>query len=85
MTAAEPAVRRESRIKLRELHHRASDGIVVRLLWNPETEAVLVWVYERGGAGFEFQVPPTDALQAFHHPYAFAYALHGDNCVPLAA
>jgi hypothetical protein len=83
-TSTQPVVRQESRIKIRELDHRASDGIDVRLLWNTETNGVLVSVVERDGVGFEFQVPATDALHAFHHPYAYAYALHGDRHTPLA-
>jgi hypothetical protein len=70
---------------IRELDHRASDGIDVRLLWNAETKAVLVSVAERDGTSFEFQVPPADALQAFHHPYAYAHALQGNGRIPLAA
>jgi hypothetical protein len=85
MTTSEPVVGQESAMDIRELDHRASDGIDVRLLWNAETKAVLVSVAERDGVDFEFQVPPTDALQAFHHPYAYAYALHGDQRIPLAA
>ena len=83
MTSSEPVVRQESRIATRELDHRASDGIEVRLLWNAETKAVLVSVAERDGVGFEFQVPPTNALDAFHHPYA--YAAYVDHHVLLAA
>jgi len=84
MTTSEPLVGQESKIAIRELDHRASDGIEVRLLWNAETRDVLVSVVERDGAGFEFQVPPTDALDAFHHPYA--YAAYGDHYyTPLAA
>jgi hypothetical protein len=83
MTSSEPVVGQESRIAIRELDHRASDGIEVRLLWNAETKAVLVSVAERDGVGFEFQVPPTDALDAFHHPYA--YAPYGDHHILLAA
>jgi hypothetical protein len=85
MTIREPVVTQRSRTGIRELDHRASDGIDVRLLWNAETNDVLVSVAERDGMGFEFQVPPTDALRAFHHPYAYAYALHGDQRVALAA
>ena len=55
----------------RELDYRAGDGIEVRLLWNPKTNAVSVWVAEREGSTFEFEVPPGDALEAFHHPYAY--------------
>jgi hypothetical protein len=83
MTTSEPFVVQESRIAVRELDHRASDGIEVRLLWDAETKDVLVSVVERDGVGFEFQVPATDALDAFHHPYA--YAAYGDQHIPLAA
>ena len=83
MITSEP-VGQKSRTAIRELDHRASDGIEVRLLWNAETKEVLVSVAERDGVGFEFQVPATDALDAFHHPYAYA-ALHGDHYIPIAA
>jgi hypothetical protein len=84
MITSEPLVGLESRIAIRELDHRVGDGIEVTLLWNTETKDVLVSVAERDGLGFEFQVPPTDALDAFHHPYA--YAAYGDRYyIPLAA
>lgn len=83
MVTSEPAVVQESRIAIRELDHRVGDGIEVRLLWNADTKDVLVSVAERDGFGFEFQVPPTEALDAFHHPYA--YAAYGDQYIPLAA
>jgi hypothetical protein len=56
----------------RELDRRAGDGIDVALLWNVETKAVFVSVTEREGGWFEFEVPPGDALEAFHHPYVYA-------------
>jgi hypothetical protein len=80
---SQPVVVQESRIAIRELDHRASDGIEVRLLWDAETKDVLVSIVERDSVGFEFQVPATDALDAFHHPYA--YAAYGDQYIPLAA
>jgi hypothetical protein len=83
MTTSELVGGQESRIAIRELDHRASDGIEVRLLWNAETKDVLVSVAERDGMIFEFQVPGTDALEAFHHPYA--YAAYGDQYIALAA
>lgn len=83
MTSSAPVVGQESRIAIRELDHRASDGIEVRLLWNADTRDVLVSVTERDGLVFEFQVPPTEALDAFHHPYA--YAAYGDHDIGLAA
>ena len=83
MTTSGPLVWQESRIAIRELDHRASDGIEVRLLWNEDTEDVLVSVAEQHGVRFEFQVSPSDALDAFHHPYA--YAAYDDRQIALAA
>jgi hypothetical protein len=85
MTTREPVELQESRTQIRELDHRAGGGIDVRLLWNAETKDVLVSVVDTDGVGLEFPVPPTDALDAFHHPYAYAYALYGDHRAPLAA
>ena len=62
----------ERRIAIRELAHRRADGIEVTLLWNTETEGVFVSVAEQEGNTLEFQVPPAQALDAFHHPYAYA-------------
>ena len=58
---------------MRELDHRWSDGVSVTLLWNTQTNRVSVSVLdERRGVAFEFAVQADDALDAFHHPYAYA-------------
>jgi hypothetical protein len=58
---------------IRELDHRVSDGIDVWLLWNSRTNQVSVMVVDgRTGEQFELPVAPADALDAFHHPYAYA-------------
>ena len=58
---------------IRELDQRTNDGVTVTLLWNAETNTVFVSVVEeRYGVSFEFPVPPADATDAFHHPYAHA-------------
>ena len=58
---------------IRELNHRVNDGIEVRLLWNSDTNRVSVEVAEtRYDLSFEFDVAATRALDAFHHPYAYA-------------
>lgn len=58
---------------VRELDRRANDGIVVRLLWDSQTDRVLVAVEdERASESFELEVPAGDALEAFRHPYAYA-------------
>lgn len=57
---------------IRELDHRTSDGVDVRLLWNSGTDQVFVAVEDqRSGELFEVTVPGADALDAFHHPYAY--------------
>jgi hypothetical protein len=83
MTTSEPVVFDESRIAIHELDHRVCDGLEVRLLWNADTQHVLISIAERDGIDFEFQVPAADALDAFHHPYA--YAAYGDSYIPLVA
>jgi hypothetical protein len=57
----------------RELAARDSDGVHVRLLWHPVANAVTVAVEdERIGDRFQVAVAPDRALDAFHHPYAYA-------------
>jgi hypothetical protein len=58
---------------LRELAARASDGVHVLLLWNPDEDALTVSVEdERGGDCFQLAVAPDHALDAFYHPFAYA-------------
>jgi hypothetical protein len=56
----------------KELAFRESDGIAISLRWNPETGGVSVLV-EDSELGESFVVPaaPEQALQVFHHPYAY--------------
>jgi hypothetical protein len=62
-----------SDIAIRELDHRSSGGIDVRLLWNSISDQVLVAVRDlRTFESFELEVAPGDALLAFRHPYAYA-------------
>jgi hypothetical protein len=56
-----------------ELDFRAGDGLEVSLLWDPETNRVTVSVFDaKTGDDFGIDVDPADALDAFHHPYAYA-------------
>jgi hypothetical protein len=72
----------------RELAHRLSNGIEVTLFWGPATNEVVVEVVDHGAAhAFELSVPSERALDAFHHPYAYASS-HGveyDAALPQAA
>ena len=73
----------EPKFAIRELAHRRNDGIEVTLLWNARTNDVFVAVAERDGGRFEFAVDPAEALEAFHHPYAYAACDY--RPLPLAA
>lgn len=56
----------------RELDRRVNDGFDVRLLWQSQTNRVFVAVVGRHGDTLEFEVAPAEALEAFHHPFAYA-------------
>ncbi len=58
---------------IRELDSRSNDSIDVALLWNSQTNRLYVAVQDtRRGESFEFEADPADALEAFHHPFAYA-------------
>ena len=58
---------------MQELDFRSNDGLEIALLWEPETNRVSVSVFDaRSGDDFVLEVDPTEALDAFHHPYARA-------------
>jgi hypothetical protein len=60
--------------ELRELDHRVSDGIDVRLLWRPHDDRVIVAVDDtKSGESFAIEVgSDQSALDVFHHPFAYA-------------
>ncbi len=59
-----------------ELAHRRADGIEVLLLWDRADGRLLVVVDDlRGGRSFELVADDgRQALDAFHHPFAYAAA-----------
>ncbi|HET6869627.1 MAG TPA: hypothetical protein VFH80_27185 [Solirubrobacteraceae bacterium] len=63
----------------RELAHRTSDGIEVTLFWTKPSDRVTIAVLDtRSGEILEFDVAGSAALEAFNHPYAYAYAARRD-------
>jgi hypothetical protein len=57
---------------LRELAERRSDGLLVRLLWDPDrNQTVLRYRDRQTGDAFATDVPNARALVAFEHPNAF--------------
>jgi hypothetical protein len=65
----------------RELAERSSSGTRVRLLWRQGTRHLWVEVRERDERMLAIPVEPERALDAFHHPYAYA----GSHGLPLRA
>jgi hypothetical protein len=58
--------------RTRELDFRSRDGLEVALLWQPETNRVSVTVFDaKTGDDFELELDPAEAVDAFHHPYAY--------------
>ena len=58
----------------RELDHRSTDRIDVRLLWRERDDRVIVTVAD-GKTGERFTVDVTEgesAFDVFHHPFAYA-------------
>jgi hypothetical protein len=67
-----PRMRKKPKTR-RELAHRSNDGLDVTLLWQPaDDELTLCVCDERLGAYFEIHPAPFVALDAFHHPHAYA-------------
>jgi hypothetical protein len=57
----------------RELAHREADGLEVQLVYTESDRMVSVVVHELStGIYFELPVEPDQALNAFHHPFAYA-------------
>src|SRR3954453_4434904 len=60
---------------LKELAHREQDGLEVSLLWDPRSNDVCVDVTDQREDSFlRIPVARRFALDAFHHPYAYARA-----------
>jgi hypothetical protein len=56
-----------------ELADRSNGGIEVTLLWNRRTDELTVCVADaHAGVSFALQARKDNALDVFHHPYAYA-------------
>ena len=57
----------------RELAYRNQNGLEVSLLWDPRSNEVFVEVVDQlDDSGFRLPIAGHLALDAFHHPYAYA-------------
>jgi hypothetical protein len=72
---------------MRELDHRTSDGIDVRLLWCERDGSVHVAVNDaKTGAAFTVEVlEGENPMNVFSHPYAYADRHRPAPAEPLAA
>ncbi len=61
-----------ARPRSRELAERSSNGAQVRLLWRQGTSRLWIEVREADDRLLAIPVRPELALDAFHHPYAYA-------------
>lgn len=62
-----------TRTPLRELAHRANNGLEVSLVWSELENRLSVRVSDtRSGQRFVLDVENDDALDVFYHPYAYA-------------
>jgi hypothetical protein len=58
----------------RELAQRLSGTDEVLLLWHPDSERVELAVRDvTTGASFHLEIAPACAIDAFYHPYAYAF------------
>lgn len=65
----------------KELASRESNGLVTALFWSKTTDEVKVVVLDLfDEEEFELDVDPGEALEAYHHP--FAYAARAKHAAP---
>ena len=56
----------------RELCQRENDGILITLLWDTASDRLTVMVRDsRNGEAFDLDAQASDAMEVFHHPYAY--------------
>jgi hypothetical protein len=67
----------------RELARRRSGSVEVLLLWHPISNKVELQIHDTSKEeDFGFRVLPGEAMEAFHHPYA--YAARREHSAPLS-
>jgi hypothetical protein len=59
-----------------ELDYRESNGITISLQWSRRSNRLRVVVEDsQQGESFTLPARPDNALEVFHHPYAYAQSL----------
>ena len=63
-----------------DLAHRAANGFAVTLLWERETNEIILIVDDScAGSVLQFAVDGGSALDAFYHPFAYAPVLQDES------
>jgi hypothetical protein len=58
-------------IARRELAHRRTGGLEITLYWDADDDSTSIEIHQTATQEtIRFPVPPTRALDAFHHPFA---------------
>ncbi len=61
--------------RCKELARRENAGIEVSLVWHPDDDSVSMLVADAASnESLTFEVAPERALDAFYHPYIYAFA-----------
>jgi hypothetical protein len=61
-----------------ELDYRECNGVTISLQWSRRSNRLSVVVEDsQRGASFTIPARPDNALEVFHHPYAYAQPLLG--------
>lgn len=68
-----------------ELDYRDGDGVQVSLLWSRTTNDLSVLVVDtKTDEQLELRVEPHEALEVFHHPFAYADTHAVDSALSVA-
>jgi hypothetical protein len=72
---AQPRSEHATDLDWTELASRQNDGLEIGLYWSQATDQAKVAVVDtRLGESFDLHVPRSEALSAFHHPFAYVDA-----------
>jgi hypothetical protein len=65
---------------MQELAHREQSGLEVTLFWNAQSDEISIEVIDHlDESSFRLPIAGNCALDAFHHPYAYAFASESDG------
>jgi hypothetical protein len=67
-------------IARRELAHRVTGGLEITLFWHADDDSTSIDIYQTATQEtISFPVPPDQALDVFHHPFAHLGSKGGEG------